>query len=124
MGVDYREQLKTFKRENHIVCLGIFDESLWAEVLLAYRFPEQVAGDNLQIRDDKGYSHSRGDGQRWQEHLSSFCCVLGIGLFMLPHVCSEAVHNCTAPHTRTEHTTGRLGDENGSSSALKCYRWD
>ena len=76
-------------------------------------FQDRWLETTFQIRDDKAYTHSRGDGQRWQEHLSSFCCVLGVLgwmlSFVLLHMCvQKRVHDCITHHTKTEHTTGRL----------------
>ena len=98
--VNHREQLKMFKQENHMVCLSFLMNHCGRCVDRLIGFQDRWLETTFQQRDDKAYTHSRGDGQRWQEHLSSFGCVLGIGLDAFFHVtscvCSEA---CTQLHS-------------------------
>ena len=92
--VDNGEPLKTFKQANNMVRLTFLIKHSDRCVDWLIGFQDRWLEMTLQIRDDKGYTHSSGDGQRWQEHLLSFCCVLGTELDAFIRVtscvCSEA----------------------------------
>lgn len=106
--VNHREQLTTFKQENHMVCLAFLMDHCGRCVDRLIGFQDRWLETTFQQRDDKpipiAVVMDRGGRSICQASVVSQ--VLGWMLsFMSPRICvQKRAHNCIAHHTKTEHT--------------------